>query len=230
MVESVVEPKPPDRMVSQVFVGRMRWLAAGVLVAGALLQAVEFLVGNFSTETAARVAYWAAHQRRIELSMISGLLAVPFLFGGFAVLATLSWPNSPRLAWTAATLLTFAMVGLAGIHGYELAAYGLVRSGNLAAAAATLNGDSLGLPGAVFFLMFLSGAVFGTVALAAAVWRSRYVPRIVAACIIAFAILDFVLGQGVASHLVNLLGFSIAAGALVLGYVRQPHHRAHPIV
>jgi hypothetical protein len=86
--------------------------------------------------------------------------------------------------------MTFGMVGLGAAHGYELAAYGLTRSGDLAAATSALNGDSLGLPGAVFFVMFLGGAVLGTLALATAAWRSPLVPRIVVVFMLAFAVLD----------------------------------------
>ena len=44
--------------------------------------------------------------------------------------------------------------------------------------------------------MFLGGAVLGTLTLAAAVWRSPLVPRVVAAFILAFAALDFAAGWG----------------------------------
>jgi len=39
-------------------------------------------------------------------------------------------------------------------------------------------------------------------------------------CMLAFAVLDFALGQGVISHLVNLVGFAIVASAVVTGYAR----------
>ncbi|HWQ11611.1 MAG TPA: hypothetical protein VNL77_02360 [Roseiflexaceae bacterium] len=226
----VAEPMNHAPIVRPVFTGRSRWAAAVVLVTGTLLQVIEFLLGDAPDDNAARVAFWAEHPSRIDLSMVSGMLAVPFLIGGFAVLVALTRARSPRLAWTAGTFLTFAMVGLAVVHGYELAAYGLTRSGDLAAATAALNGDHLGLPGVVFFVMFLGGAILGTLALAAAVWRSPLVPRIVAVCILAFAVLDFALGQGVVGHLVNLAGFAIAAVAVVAGYSRQPRADAQQVL
>jgi hypothetical protein len=146
---------------------------------------------------------------------------VTFLIGGFSVLVALTRARSSRLAWAAAACLACAMVGLAAVHGYELAGYSLTRAGNLAAAQAVLTGDHLGLPGAVFLVLFLGGATLGTLALAAAVWRSPLVPRIVTPCLLAFAVLDFALGQGVVSHLVNLIGFSIVAVAVVTGYSRR---------
>jgi hypothetical protein len=214
------EQTNPGPVAPPVFTGLTRWAAAVILVTGPLLQAVEFLLAQAFDDPAARVVFWAGHPSQVELSMASGLLAVPFLIGGFSVLVALTRATSPRLAWTGGTCLTFAMVGLAAAHGYELAAYGLARSGDVAAATAALNGDHLGLPGIVFIVIFLGGAVVGTGALAAAVWRSPLVPRIVAGFILAFAVLDFALGQGIVSHLVNLAGFAIVAVAVVAKYSR----------
>jgi len=204
-----------------VFTGAARWVAAALLVIGPLLQVVEFLSENPSGDNAARVAYWAANPARIELAASSGLLAVPFLIGSFAVVVALTRATSPRLAWSAAALLTLAMVGLAAVHGLELAAYGLTRSGNLTAAKSVLDGDHLGVPGVVLVVMFLGGAALGTLTLAAAIWRSPLVPRIATVFVLGFAVLDFALGQGVISHLVNLAGLSLVAIAVVVGYSRR---------
>jgi hypothetical protein len=223
MSSAVVESDTPFAPVSLVFTGGRRWAAAAILVSGPLLQAIEFLLENPSPDNSVRVADWAANPTRIELGMASGLLAVAFLIGGFAVLVALTRRPSPILAFAAAVFLTFGMAGLAAVHGYELAAYGLVRSGSPAAATAVLNGDHLGLAGPVFFVMFLGGGMLGLLTLAAAVWRSPHLPRIVTLFILAFVVLDAPLGQGLAGHLVNLIGFSIAAAAVVMGYSRTPH-------
>jgi hypothetical protein len=225
-----VELKNSDPAVKPVFSGPARWVAALVLVTGPLLQAVEFLLENEAGDAAARTAFWVAHPTQIGLAMASGLLAVPFLLGGSAVLVALTRACSRRLAWMGGTFIAFGMVGLAAAHGYELAAYGLTRSGNVAAATFVLNGDTLGLPGAVLFAMFLGGAVLGTLALATAAWRSPLVPRIVVVFMLAFAVLDFAVGQGVVSHLVNLVGFVILAGAVVARYSRQPGTVTAPVV
>jgi hypothetical protein len=212
------------RLVSvvPVFTGTGRWLAAVVVaVAGPVLQAIEFALEGDAGEPVARVADWAANPARIGLAMASGFLAVPFLICGVAVLVALTRQHSRRLAWLAATFMTFGMAGLAAVHGYEMAAYGLVQSGNQTAAIAVLNGDTLGVPGAVLLLTFFGGAALGTITLAVAAWRSPFVPRIVVVFMLAFAALDFAAGYGVASHLVNLAGFVILAGALVRGYSRR---------
>jgi hypothetical protein len=99
----------------------------------------------------------------------------------------------------------------------------LLLSGNPTTATEVLNGDMLGLPGAVLFVMFIGGAALGTLTIAIAAWRSPLVPRIVVVFMLAFAMLDFAVGQGVVSHLVNLVGFIILALAVVNRYSRQPH-------
>ncbi|MGH8971474.1 MAG: hypothetical protein ACRDV1_16160, partial [Actinomycetes bacterium] len=158
---------------------------------------------------------------RIGLSMAAGLLAVPFLIGGFAVLVVLCLDRSPRLARTAAVFLTFAMVGLAAVHGLELAAYGLTRSGDTAAAVSVLELEDPGLPGAVLFVTFLAGAAFGTLALVAAMWWSPLLPRVVPFLVLGFAVLDFALGFGLVAHLVNVAAAAVVAWAVVTGYSRD---------
>src|SRR5262245_55809802 len=227
MSSLVVEPQIRAIATRPVFTDRSRWVAAALLVIGPLLGAVEFLLENPPDDNAMRVASWAANPGRIGLSMASGLLAVPFVLGGIAVLVALTRGSSPRLAWLAGTLMTFAMVGLGAVHGFEMAAYGLTLSGDLSAARALLDSNLLGLPFVVLAIMFFGGAVLGTLTLAAAIWRSPLVSRIAVVFLLAFAVLDFALGQGVVSHLVNLVGFAIVAAGVVAGYSRQPREAGH---
>ena len=117
--------------------------------------------------------------------------------------------------------MAFGLVGLGAVHGYEVAAYGLAQVGNQATATAVLNADHLGLPGGVLLAIFLGGAVLGTLALAIAAWRSPLVPSIVVLFMLAFSVLDFAVCQGVVSHLVNFIGFTILAVAVIAGYSRR---------
>jgi len=227
MSSLVIEPQIRAAAVQPLFTDRSRWVVAAVLVLGPLLQAIEFLLENPPDDNAVRVASWAADPNRIGLGMASGLLAVPFLLGGIAVLVALTRGRSPRLAWIAGTFMTFAIVGLGAVHGFEMAAYGLTLSGDLTAARSVLDSNLLGLPFVVLAIMFFGSGVLGTLTLAAAVWRSPLVPRIAFVFLLAFAVLDFALGQGVISHLVNLAGFAIVAAAVVAGYSRQPRLAAH---
>src|SRR5262245_52591567 len=220
MASLVIQPKSQVAAAPVVFSGFSRWVAAFVLVMGPLLQAIEFLLVTNPDDNAARVASWVAQPALVGLSMASGVLAVPFLIGGVAVLVALTRARSPYLAGAAAVFMTLAMVGLAAIHGYELAAFGLAQSGDLAAATAALNADNLGAPGVVMLIMFLGGAALGTLTLAAAMWRSPVVPRIAVVFLLAFAMLDFILGRGVEGHLANLIGFAIVAAGVVVSYSR----------
>ncbi len=217
-----VDRKSVAPSTAPIFTGPVRWMAAAVLVIGPLLQVIEFLTGDEADDNAARVAFWAAHPAQTGLSMASGLLAIPFLLGASVILVALTQSYSRRLAWAGGIFMTFGMTGLAAAHGYELAAFGLTLSGNLPVAATVLNGDTLGIAGIVLFIMFLGGVVLGSLTIAIAAWRSPLVPRIVVVFMVAFAILDFAVGQGDISHLVNLAGFIILAVAVVNGYLRQP--------
>jgi hypothetical protein len=216
----IVEQRQPNTVASP-FSGRVRWAAAALLVTGAVLQVAEFLLENPVNDTAARVAYWEQHLTRIGLSEAVGLLAVPFLIGAFAVMVALARVRSPRLAWTAACFLTCAMVGLAAVHGFEMMAYTLVRAGNPSAAITGLEATNIGPPGVVLFALFLGGAALGTLTISIALWRSPLVPRLAPVLIVAFAVLDFAVGQPVISHLVALAGGVVLAWAVLTGYSRK---------
>jgi hypothetical protein len=220
MSSVIVEPRTRPDKTWRPFTGRTRWVAGALLVTGGLLQVAEFLLESPPDDNAARVATWVAHPASYAWSNAAGLLAVPFLLAGVAVLVALTRQSSRRLAWVAGGFMTFAMAGLAAIHGLELAAYGLARAGDTAAATAVLTGDHLGLPGAVLFAMFLGGAALGTLTLAAAMWRSPYIPRVAPVLVLAFAVLDFAAGWGVVSHVVMLAADVTVAIALVTGYFR----------
>ncbi len=214
-------PLPP-------FQGSVRRVVAVLLVLGPLLQAIEFLLESGQDDNALRVAFWSQFPARTGLSMASGLLAVPFLLVNIAVIVALTRNSSSRLAWLGGAFMLLGMVGLGAAHGYELAAFGRVLSGDAQGAISILDAETLGLPGMVLFLMFIGGAVLGTLTLAIAMWRSPFVPRIVVFFTLAFAGLDFAVGNGVISHLVNLVGFSILAFAVVTGYSRSQRTAGAP--
>lgn len=201
---------------------RARWGVACLLLAGNVLQAVEFALENPITgDNEKQVAYWVEHSTRVGLSQAAGLLAIPFLIGGFAVAVALCRRSTPRLAGTAAGFLTFGMVGLAAIHGVEADAYWLSRDGRRAAAVAALDGADPGISGAVLFVTFLGGAAVGIILLCVAAWRSPYLPALVPVLLLAFFVLDFVLGLGLVAHVVNVGAGALVAWAVVVGYRRR---------
>lgn len=202
------------------FTGRARWVAAVLLMTGTLLQVVEFVLENPIDSNEERVAYWADHTARVGVSMAAGIAAVPFLIGGFGVLVALCRPFTPLLAWTAAALLTMAMVGLAALHGLEATAYGLLRAGESDAAVTALEGEDIGAPGGVVLIMFLGGALFGTLSIVVAMWRSPLIPRLSPVFVLGFAVFDFALGFGVVGHALNVIAFGLVAAAVLIGYSR----------
>jgi hypothetical protein len=215
----IVQQRRPDTP-THPFAGRTRWVAAALLVTGALLQVVEFLLDKSGNDVPGYVDYWAHHLGAIGLSMSVGLAAVPFLIGSFAVMVALARVRSPRLAWTAGSFLACAMTGLAAVHGIEIAAYGLLRGGDHAAAVTVMEASDLGLPGIVFFVIFLGGVLLGVLTMSVALWRSPLVPRIAPVLLVAFLVLDLA-GWGVVSHVLGLAAGAVLAWAVVTGYSRK---------
>jgi hypothetical protein len=227
VTEIVIESESTGSPTAPVFTGPSRWLAASLFVIGAGLQVAEFLLEDLTDDNAVRTAAWLTHPATAAASMSLGLLAVPFLLGGFAVLVAITRRHSRRLATTAAALLSLAMVGLAAVHGLEIAAFSLATSGHPAEAAALLDGDQVVAPMVTLFAMFLPGAVLGSVTLALAIWRSPLLPRLTAIGVTLFAILDFALASPVVSHLVAFANSLLIAWAVVSGYSRRSARGAH---
>jgi hypothetical protein len=218
----IVEP-PTDTRPTPVFTGGSRYLAAALVTVGAALQVAEFVLEPAGQDTtSARLAWWADHSTRLEWSQAAGLVAIPFLIGGFAVMVALTRRFSRKLAAVAAVALTMAMTGLAAIHGVELAARIAAQSGSANAAHAILEGTGMGVPGIALFVMFLGGALIGTVTIYTAMWRSPLVPRLAVAFGVAFVVLDLFLGMGVAGHVAALASGLVLAWAVVTGYARSP--------
>ncbi|HET7683668.1 MAG TPA: hypothetical protein VFK34_08390 [Marmoricola sp.] len=199
---------------------RASWAAAALFVLGGAFQLAEFLLERSPDAPGARVDWWLAHDGRTQLSQAVGLLAVPLMIGGFLYGYRLIREQSRRLSLVAISLLVIAMVGLGMVHGIEFAARWAAVAGHRAAATDILQASNPGLPGIVGFVMFLGCAVLGNVLVAVALWRSRYVPRVVAVLVIAFAVLDFAAGQGLAAHVLDLGTDGLFAWAFLSGYVR----------
>jgi hypothetical protein len=201
---------------------RARWAAAVLVTVGAALQVVEFVLEPGTDDTASRLAWWAEHPDRLAWSQAAGLLAIPFLIGGVAVMVALTRRHSRRLAAAAAVALTSAMAGLAAVHGVEQAARMVAQAGHEDAALAILEGTEFGLAGAVVLVMFLVGALVGTVCIYIAMWRSPYVPRLAVVFGAGFVVMDILLGWGIVGHLAALASGLVLAWAVVTGHVRTP--------
>ena len=88
-----------------------------------------------------------------------------------------------------------------------------------------LDASDLGIPGIVLFVMFLGGALVGTLTVYVAMWRSPYVPRLAVVLGGAFVALDLFLGLPVPGHLAALASGLVLAWAIVTGYSRIPRPR-----
>ena len=223
----IVETPTPETGVEPVFTGRSRWAAAALVTVGAALQVAEFVLESTAADPAARLAWWQEHPDRIQASQVVGLLAIPFLLGGFAAIVAMTRRTSRRLSTVAAVALTSAMTGLAAIHGFEQAARMASDAGNDDAALVILEGSNAGAPGIALLVMFLGGALIGTISLYVAMWRSPLVPRLAVVFGAAFLVLDLVLGFGVLGHVAALASGVVVAWAIVTGYGRKVRPRAH---
>jgi len=201
---------------------RARWFAAALFVLGGALQLTEFLLEPAFGSSAQRVQWWLTHSSQLQLSQTAGLLAIPCLVGSFWFGYRLVRRQSPRLAAVAVSMLLCAMVGLAGVHGVEMSAHWAAQQGHAEAAVGILDVDNPGIPGMALFVMFLPTAILGNIVMAVAMWRSHYVPRLVVLFVIAFTLLDFAAGQGVASHASDLVTGALLAWAVLARYVRSP--------
>jgi hypothetical protein len=220
----------PQSTSEPVFTGRGRWAAAALVTVGAALQVAEFVLESGAADPAARVAWWADHPERIQAAQVAGLLAIPFLIGGFAVIVALTRRTSRRLAMVAAVALTCAMTGLAAIHGLEQAARMAADAGHTEAAQGILEATNFGAPGVAVLVLFLVGALVGTITMYTAMWRSPLVPRMAVVFGAAFVVLDIGLGRGVIGHVAALASGLVLAWAMVTGYDRTRRHdqpRAH---
>jgi len=202
--------------------GRSRGVAAALLTLGGLLQVVEFVLEPRFGTTEQRIAWWADHPTQIGLSQAAGIVAIPFLIGGFWTMARLTREHSRRLTAVAVSLLTCGMVGLAVVHGVEMTANWLVQAGDSSGAMAIIDVSDPGAPGIATFLLFLVGAMVGCLVLLAALVRSAYVPRLAPLFMLGFIVLDFALGSGVVGHVAGLAAGVVLAWAVVTGYVRTP--------
>jgi membrane associated rhomboid family serine protease len=212
------QPSPPIQ-------GSARWSAVLLLTVGSLLQVVEFLLEPSADTTAQRLAWWADHPTQISLSQAVGIVAIPFMIGGFWTMGRLVREHSRRTTAVAVSMLTGGMVGLAIVHGVELVANWLVQDGQVEAARVVLEGNDTGAATIAAMVLFMGGAMVGSLVLLVPLVRSPYVPRLAPALLALFMVLDFALGSGVAGHLAGFAGGVVLAWAVVVGYVRTSPSR-----
>jgi hypothetical protein len=176
-------------MSSSILPGRR---ATGMLlVAASLLELTETLLSPLANaSTSAEMARIAAHQGQFTISVLCGMVAV-LLFGpGFLGLANICASTVPRLGRFAGWVAAFSMTGFFGVRGIQAVQLATVRDGLDHATAGKVIDDAGTNPlGALVLVLFLGGALVGTIALAVATWRAG-LPRIPAVLLGLFQLVD----------------------------------------
>jgi hypothetical protein len=185
-----------------------RRVTAALLVTASLLELTETVIsplGEGSTSSA--LVGIADHQTQFTITVLCGMTAV-LLFGpGFLGLANVCAPSVPRLARFAGWVSAAAMTGFFGVRGIQAVQLAMVRDGLANPTAGQIVDDAGTNPlGVLVLVLFLGGALVGTIALAVATWRAG-LPRVPAFLLGIFQLVDL----GAPGH-----GGSILAHALLL--------------
>lgn len=169
-----------------------RAAAAVCLFAAGILWLVAELIG-FGLDDVAELQFMADAPVLAGIGLTCDILAVPFLAGATLAWFALARPRSPKLALIGAIALAFGLSGQSVLNGVDFAAYQIMNSGHISAAALS---TALGanpvpsVPGLAFMITFEGGAAGGIILLMIAVWRSHTLPRTAVVLVIAFQVLS----------------------------------------
>jgi hypothetical protein len=208
-----------------------RFAAAGTLVAGAGFQLASIAIEPEADRTVDALHWTAGHPDQANLARVLFLLAIPFLVGTALVYVMLARQRSPRLAYAGGALFGCGMVGLSAVAGYETLAAALANDGRFDLTALAEVADGSSPPAVAMLLIFVPFAFFGLLASAAALWRSRAVPRGAALLIATFILVDFFLSEGLglvpssAAHAIGLVAACWIAWSLLTARVVDAHSR-----
>jgi hypothetical protein len=209
-----------------------RLAAAGTLVLAAGLQLASILIEPDTDSTVEAVQWIADHPYRADLAQVLFLIAMPFYLGTALVYVLLSRQRSPRLAYAGGILLGFGFVGLTMVAGYETLAIALAQDGRFdSTALAEVLAEMSSPPAIAMLLIFIPSAFFGLLTSAAALWRSRAVPRGAAILIATFILVDLFLNEGLglvsssAAHAIWFVATCWIASAVLLARRAVPTAR-----
>jgi hypothetical protein len=215
-IASVLDTPEPAESPAARFTPTGRVAAATTLVLGAGFQLASFALEPANDETFDRLLWIAENPDRANLAKLCDVLAMPFLIGTALVYILLARERSPRLTYAAGVLLVTGLVGLSVIQGYETMMFGLAQDGTFDLARLAEAIDDATIPAAIaMVVMLLVGGFFGLLAMAVALWRSGAAPRGAVALIPAFVLVDIVLGQGLAGHMIQFVAACWIAWAVL---------------
>jgi hypothetical protein len=197
MVAAMLNVPEPAASPAAHWTSAGRLAAIATLVLGPGFQLASILLEPDTASTVDAVQWIADHPDRADVTQVLFLLAMPFLLGTALVYVLLSRQRSPRLAYAGGILLGFGFVGLSGVAGYETLAIALAQDGRFdSTALAEVLAEMSSPPAIAMLLIFIPFALFGLLASAAALWRSRAVPRGAALLIATFILVDVFLNEG----------------------------------
>ena len=158
---------------------RGRIAGAACLVAGTLGWTIASFIG-FGLDGVAQLEFDRMHPVAAGIGLSCDLIGTVFVLGAAVVWLLLGRERSPKIAWTGAVMLGFALIAQGAVSGVEITKYALARDGRFdlsALADAIASPSQMGIPGYVFLPMFMIGAFLGLVLAMIAVWRSGSVAR-----------------------------------------------------
>jgi hypothetical protein len=188
-----------------------RRATAVLLVAAPLLELIEIVLSPLQDgSTSSDLARVTALQGRFTSSVLCGMAAVILFVPAFLGLAGSCISRTPRLARFAGWTAVASMMGFFGVRGIQAVELATVREGlDRHTAAKVIDAAGSNPLGIAVLLLFLGGAVVGTLCLAAAVWRAGF-PRVPAVLLAGFQFADL----GTHSHLGTVLAHVILLVAL----------------
>ena len=166
---------------------------AVLLVIATLGMVVEGLVSPISGGSAAGdLRSIAAHPGAFQLSVLVGTVATFLFVPAFLGLAQACLDRTPRLARVAGWTTAAAMAGFVGVRmGQAVELAGLRQGLGFHDLAATIDHASANWIGGPIFVVFLGGALLGTVLLGIAGWRAG-LPKPACVLLAVFQVVDLV--------------------------------------
>ncbi len=226
-IRSLLDVPEPATSPAARFTPGGRLAAAGTLVLGAGLQLASFAIEPANDETIDRLRWIADNPDRANLAKLCDVLAMPFLIATVLVYVLLSRERSPRLSYAGGALLGFGLVGLTLVQGFETLQFGLAQDGRFDLTELADAIDDATIPPAIaMIVLLLVGGFFGLLTIAAALWRSGAVARGAVLLIPAFVLVDFILQQGLAGHVIQFVAACWIAWAVLRAGRTAPRREA----
>ena len=168
-----------------------RHATAVLVVAAPAFELTETLLSPLQDgSSSSELGLIAAHQGQFTVSVLCGMVSVLLYAAGFLGLANVCFARVPRLSRFAGWAAVVSMTGFFGVRGIQAVQLAMVDQGlDRQTGGQILDGAFANPLGALVLVLFLGGALVGTVALAVATWRAG-LPRVPAVMLGGFQLVD----------------------------------------